>query len=140
MDSIFYPKSIAVVGASRHAGSVGHSLLANLIDSRFQGVVYPVNPKARGILGIKCYPNVIEIPDVVDLAVILVPAPLVPDVLEECGKKAIKGAIIISAGFKEVEGPASSWRSRSGILWKSTISPWSGRTAWGSSTPTLRPP
>ncbi|MGB2907453.1 MAG: acetate--CoA ligase family protein [Candidatus Aminicenantaceae bacterium] len=104
MDSIFYPQSIAVVGASRHPGSVGHSLLANLIDSRFQGVVYPVNPKARGILGIKCYPNVIEIPDVVDLAVILVPAPMVPDVLEECGKKSIKGAIIISAGFKEVGG------------------------------------
>lgn len=104
MDSIFYPKSIAVVGASRHPGSVGHSLLANLIDSRFQGVVYPVNPKARWVLGIRCYPNVIEIPDVVDLAVILVPAPLVPEVLEECGKKAIKGAIIISAGFKEVGG------------------------------------
>lgn len=105
LDSIFYPKSIAVVGASRHPGSVGHSLLANLIDSRFQGVVYPVNPKARGILGIRCYPNVIEIPDVVDLAVILVPAPLVPEVLEECGKKSIKGAIIISAGFREVSGP-----------------------------------
>ena len=104
LDSIFYPRSIAVVGASRHPGSVGHSLLANLIDSRFQGVVYPVNPGARGILGIKCYPNVIEIPDVVDLAVILVPAPIVPEVLEECGRKSIKGAIIISAGFKEVGG------------------------------------
>ncbi len=104
LDSIFYPKSIAVVGASRHPGSVGHSLLANLIDSRFQGVVYPVNPKARGILGIRCYPNVIEIPDVVDLAVILVPAPSVLEVLEECAKKSIKGLIIISAGFKEVGG------------------------------------
>jgi acetyltransferase len=104
LNSIFYPKSIAVIGASRHPGSVGFSLLANLIDSRFQGVVYPVNPKARGILGIKCYPNVIEIPDVVDLAVILVPAPAVPEVLEECALKSIKGIIIISAGFKEVGG------------------------------------
>ncbi len=104
LDSVFYPKSIAVVGASRHPGSVGHSLLANLIDSRFQGVVYPVNPKARSILGIKCYTNVIEIPDVLDLAVILVPASLVPEVLEECGQKSIKAALIISAGFKEVGG------------------------------------
>jgi len=60
LDAIFYPKSIAIIGASRKPGSVGHSLLANLIDSRFQGIVYPVNPQAKGILGIKCYPNVIE--------------------------------------------------------------------------------
>ncbi len=112
LDSIFYPRSIAVVGASRHPGSVGHSLLANLIDSRFQGVVYPVNPKARGILGIKCYPNVIEIPDVVDLAVVLVPAPLVPEILEECGQKSIKGAIVISAGFKEVGGTGIELENR----------------------------
>lgn len=104
IDKIFYPQSIAVIGASRNPGSVGHSLLANIIDSRFQGIVYPVNPKAKGILGIKCYPNVIEIPDVVDLAIIIVPAGIVPDVLEECGQKSIKGVVIISAGFKEVSG------------------------------------
>jgi acetyl coenzyme A synthetase (ADP forming)-like protein len=104
LDAIFNPKSIALIGASRQPGSVGHSLLANVIDSRFQGIVYPVNPKAKGILGIKCYPNVIEIPDVVDLAVIVVPSPIVPEVLEECGQKGIKGAIVISAGFKEIGG------------------------------------
>lgn len=104
IDSIFYPKSIAIVGASRQQGSVGHSLLANIIDSRFQGVVYPVNPKAQAILGIKCYPRVLEIPDDVDLAVVIVPAPFVPQVIEECGIKGIKGAIIISAGFKEIGG------------------------------------
>jgi acetyl coenzyme A synthetase (ADP forming)-like protein len=104
LDSIFYPKSIAIIGASRQPGSVGHSLLANLIDSRFQGIVYPVNPKAKGILGIKCYPNVIEIPDVVDLAIIVVPSPIVPEVMDECGQKGIKGVIIISAGFKEIGG------------------------------------
>jgi len=102
IDSIFYPKSIAIVGASRQQGSVGHSLLANIIDSRFQGVVYPVNPKAEAILGIKCYPRVLEIPDDVDLAVVIVPASFVPQVLEECGVKGIKGAIVISAGFKEI--------------------------------------
>ena len=90
LNSVFYPRSIAVIGASRRPGSVGHSLLANIIDSRYQGIVYPVNPKAKGILGIKCYRNVIEIPDVVDLAVIIVPTQFVPEVLEECGKKHIR--------------------------------------------------
>jgi acetyl coenzyme A synthetase (ADP forming)-like protein len=104
LDAIFNPKSIAIIGASRQPGSVGFSLLANVIDSRFQGIVYPVNPKAKGILGIKCYPNVIEIPDIVDLAVIVVPSLIVPEVLEECGQKGIKGAIVISAGFKEIGG------------------------------------
>ncbi len=104
LETIFYPKSIAIIGASRQPGSVGHSLLANIIDSRFQGVAYPVNPKAEAILGIKCYPRVLEIPDDVDLAVVIVPAPLVSQVLEECGVKGIKGAIVISAGFKEIGG------------------------------------
>jgi acetyltransferase len=104
LHSIFYPKTIAVIGASRDRGSVGQSVLANIIDSRFQGIVYPVNPKARGVLGIKCYPSVIDIPDVVDLAVIVVPSRFVPEVLEECGKKHIQGAIVISAGFKEIGG------------------------------------
>jgi acetyltransferase len=104
LDSIFYPKSIAIIGASRTPGSVGHSLLANIIDSRFQGIVYPVNPKAKGILGIKCFPDVTSIPDEIDLAVIIVPAQFVPGILEECGQKKIKGIIIISAGFKEIRG------------------------------------
>lgn len=104
LDAIFHPKSIALIGASRQPGSVGQTLLGNIIDSRFQGIVYPVNPKAKGILGIKCYPNVIEIPDVVDLAIIMVPSFLVSGVMEECGQKGIKGAILISAGFKEIGG------------------------------------
>jgi len=104
LDSIFHPKSLAVIGASRKPGSVGHSLLANIIDSRYQGIVYPVNPEAKGILGIKCYSSVTAIPDAVDLAVIIVPARFVPAILAECGQKKIQGAIIISAGFKEIGG------------------------------------
>ncbi len=104
LNSFFYPKSIAIIGASRQPGSVGYSLLANLIDSRFQGILYPVNPKATGILGIKSYPTVMDIPDIVDLAVIIVPSPIVPSVLEECGKIHVSGAIVISAGFKEIGG------------------------------------
>lgn len=104
LNSIFYPKSVAVIGASRRPGSVGHALLANIIGSSFQGIVYPVNPKAKGILGVKSYARVMDIPDEVDLAVILVPSKIVPFVLDECGQKGIKGAIIISAGFKEIGG------------------------------------
>lgn len=104
LDTIFYPKSIAIIGASRQPGSVGYSLLANIIDNRFQGVVYPVNPKAKGILGIRCYPTVLDIPDEVDLSVIIVPARYVPSILNQCGQKEIKSTIIISAGFKEIGG------------------------------------
>jgi acetyltransferase len=104
LDAVFYPHSIAIIGASRKAGSVGNSLLANIIDSRFQGVVYPVNPKAEAILGIKCYSRVLDIPDEVDLAIVIVPAALVPSVIEECGIKGVKGSLIISAGFKEIGG------------------------------------
>ncbi len=104
LDAIFYPKSIAVIGASRQKGSVGQALLANIIDSRFQGIVYPVNLKAKGILGIKCYPRVLDIPDDIDLAVVIIPSVFVPDALEECGVKGTKAAIVISAGFKEIGG------------------------------------
>jgi acetyl coenzyme A synthetase (ADP forming)-like protein len=104
LDSVFYPKSIAVIGASRRPGSVGHSLLANLLMNRYQGIIFPVNPTAASILGIKCYPRVLEIPDDVDLAVIIVPHGAVPQVLDECGRMGIRGAVIISAGFKEVGG------------------------------------
>jgi len=104
LDSLFYPKSIAVVGASRQPGSVGHSLLANLLMNRYQGVIFPVNPKATSVLGIKCYPRVLEISDDIDLAVIIVPSRAVPQVLDECGEMGIKSAIIISAGFKEIGG------------------------------------
>jgi acetyltransferase len=104
LNSIFYPKTMAIIGASRQQGSVGQALLANIIDSRFQGIVYPVNPRAKGILGIKCYATVMDIPDELDLAVVIVPSRFVPGILEECGKKKIKGAIVISAGFKEIGG------------------------------------
>jgi len=104
LDRLYYPESIAVIGASRQPGSVGYSLLANLIDSRFQGIIYPVNPKAKGILGMKCYSHVCEIPDPVDLGIVIVPAHAVPTALDECGRKGIRNAVVISAGFKEIGG------------------------------------
>ncbi len=99
---IFWPRSIAVIGASTKKGSVGQATFANILLNGFTGIVYPVNPTVRSVLGVKAYPSVLHIPDEIDLAVIIVPAPIVPEVIEECGQKGVKGAIIISAGFKEI--------------------------------------
>lgn len=101
---ILEPQSVAVIGASRQPGSVGYAVLSNLLMGQFTGVIYPVNPKARSICGVRTYQSVSEIPDSVDLAIIIVRANIVPLVLEECGQKGVKGAIVISAGFKET-GP-----------------------------------
>ena len=101
LDKIFKPKSIAVVGASTKEKSVGHSIFKNLVDNQFQGNVYPINPKAGELLGHKAYPALADLPEKVDLAVIVVPSKLVPSVVEECGQAGVGGLIIISAGFKE---------------------------------------
>jgi acetyltransferase len=108
LDPIFSPRSVALVGATERPGSVGRTILKNLVASPFGGVVYPINPKRRGILGIRAYPTIVDVPDPVDLAVIVTPAEAVPGVIRECVEAKVKGAIIISAGFKEIghEGEA----------------------------------
>ncbi|MEM0331478.1 MAG: acetate--CoA ligase family protein [Archaeoglobaceae archaeon] len=105
MLELFYPSSVAVVGASAEKGSVGNTILNNL--KSFKGEVYAVNPKYSEIEGVKCYPSILDVPDV-DLAVIAVPARFVPKTIEECGRKGVSYAVIISAGFKETgsEGAA----------------------------------
>lgn len=105
LDCFFQPQTVAVIGATETVGSVGRTLLWNLLTSPFGGTVYPVNPKRANVLGVKAYPNITAIPDNIDLAVIITPAPTVPALVEECAAKGVKGAIIISAGFKET-GPA----------------------------------
>jgi len=102
LEAFIAPKSVAVIGASRDPAKLGYGVLSNIIKSGFQGKIYPVNPNADEILGLKCYPSILLVPDEVDLAVIVVPAPVVLQVAEECGKKGVKGLIVISAGFKEV--------------------------------------
>jgi len=104
LQAIFAPRNVAVIGATEKAGSVGRTILWNLISSPFGGAVFPINPKHASVLGIKAYPNIAAVPDPVDLAVIVTPAPTVPDLVGECVEMGAKGAIIISAGFKEV-GP-----------------------------------
>ncbi|MCL4401871.1 MAG: bifunctional acetate--CoA ligase family protein/GNAT family N-acetyltransferase [Acidobacteria bacterium] len=105
LDVFFSPKSVAVIGATENPGSVGRTIVKNLVASPFGGTVYPVNPKRPSILGIKAYKNVAEIPEQVDLAVIVTPATTVPGIVRECVDEGVKGAVVISAGFKEI-GPA----------------------------------
>ena len=100
----FDPQAVAVIGAAREPEKLGHGVLKNVLEHGYKGKVYPINPKAQEILGLKCYPSVLAVPDPIDLAVIVIPARLVAGVLEECGQKGVKGAIIISAGFREVGG------------------------------------
>src|SRR3989344_3657880 len=100
MKSFFEAKRIAVIGASREKEKVGNILFRNLLAND-KLKIFPVNPNADSILGIKCYASVLDIPFVVDMVVIVVKAEFVPSVLEECGKKDIKNAVIISAGFAE---------------------------------------
>ncbi|MEM1094774.1 MAG: bifunctional acetate--CoA ligase family protein/GNAT family N-acetyltransferase [Bacteroidota bacterium] len=102
LDAIFEPKSVAVIGASERQGSVGRTILWNLISSPFGGTVYPVNPKRRSVLGIRAYPSIGSIDETVDLAVLVTPAKSIPSLIRECVEAGVKGAIIISAGFKEV--------------------------------------
>ncbi len=102
LGAIFSPETVAVIGASDSPGSVGHTLLWNLISNPFGGTVYPVNPKHHSVMGVKAYPNIGEVPDSVDLAVIATPAPTVPGIIKECVAAGVKGAIIVSAGFKEI--------------------------------------
>ena len=105
LDAIFKPRNIAVIGATEKPGSVGRTLVWNLMTSPFGGAVFPINPTKSSILGIKSHPRIADVADKVDLAVIVTPAATVPDLVAECVAAGVRGAIIISAGFKEV-GPA----------------------------------
>jgi acetyltransferase len=102
LDAIFSPRSVAVIGATEREGSVGRTILWNLMTNSFGGTVFPVNLKRSSVLGIKAYPTVTAVPDEVDLAVVVTPAPTVPGVIRECAQKGVRGAIVISAGFKEI--------------------------------------
>lgn len=104
LDTIFAPKNIAVIGATETPGSVGRTIVWNLISSPFGGTVFPINLKRPSVLGIKAYPTISDVPEPVDLAVIVTPAQTVPGIISDCVDFGVKSAIIISAGFKET-GP-----------------------------------
>jgi acetyltransferase len=104
LDAIFAPKSIAVVGASTSKGKVGHDIFLNILRGNYKGTLYPVNPKAKSILSVKCYKSILKIPDPIDLAMLIIAPKFAIQTVKECIEKEVKGIIIISAGFKEVGG------------------------------------
>ncbi|WP_165071381.1 bifunctional acetate--CoA ligase family protein/GNAT family N-acetyltransferase [Paludisphaera rhizosphaerae] len=104
LDAIFAPRTVAVIGATEKAGSPGRAVLWNLISNPFGATVFPINPTRRNVLGIKAYKDVASVPDPVDLAVVVTPAATVPGVISECVEAGVRGAVVISAGFREA-GP-----------------------------------
>jgi len=101
LDAIFAPHSVAVIGASDRPGSIGRAVLWSLVSSPFGGTVYPVSDKRSSVLGIKAYKTIADIPELVDLAVVVTPAVAVPGIIADCVEDGVRGAIVISAGFKE---------------------------------------
>ena len=104
LDAIFSPESVAVVGASSTPGKVGHDIFANVLRGEYKGTLYPVNPKARSILSVRCYPTVKDIPDPIDLAMLILPPNAALQAVDDCIDKGVRGIVIVSAGFKEVGG------------------------------------
>ena len=102
LGAIFNPETVAIIGATDREGSVGRTLLWNLISSPFGGTVYPVNPRRRSVLGIRAYPSIKDIPDSVDLAIIATPAPTVPDLVKDCAEAGVKGVVVLASGFREI--------------------------------------
>ena len=101
LDAFFAPQSVAVIGASRDPEKLGYAVLANLKEGGYSGRLYPVNPRAGEILGLKAYPSVLDVHGPIDLAVVVIPYPLVPAALEQCGQKEVQAVVVISAGFRE---------------------------------------
>ena len=104
LDSLFRPKSVAVIGASSKELSIGNRVIKNLIDFGFKGKIYPINPKADEIRGLKAYKSILDCPDGIDVVHMVIPAKFVPQAVEDCGKKGVKNIIINSGGFSEI-GP-----------------------------------
>ncbi|MEL6925301.1 MAG: CoA-binding protein, partial [Bacteroidota bacterium] len=101
LDKIFYPKSIAVIGASNTKGTVGYALMRNLLEGRFDGKVYPINLKYRKVFKLQCYSRVRDVPAEIDLAVIATPAATVPKLVRDCGEAGIQSLVIVAAGFRK---------------------------------------
>ena len=102
LNKMLRPKSVAVIGASATPGKIGYTVIKNLLDGGYEGKIYPINNNTPEILGLKAYPNVTDVPGEVDSAIVTVPAKYMNEVAEECGKKGVKGMIVITSGFSEV--------------------------------------
>lgn len=104
LSAFFAPRGVAIIGASREETKLGFGIVKNLRDCGYPGGIYPVNPKASDVLGLRCYPSIADVPDPVDLAVVIVPVAVTPQVIEDCGKRGLRAAIVVSGGFRET-GP-----------------------------------
>jgi len=111
LEALFSPRSVAVIGASSTPGKMGYILMDNIIRGGYEGDLYAINPRGGEILGKPCYPSIGAVPGEVDLAVIVIPAAAIPDVVDECGNKGVRALLIISAGFRET-GPEGARRER----------------------------
>jgi acetyl-CoA synthetase (ADP-forming) len=103
MEALFTPRAVAVIGASDNPGKLGSHVMRSLIEGKYPGRIYPVNPGKDEILGIKTFPSLFQIPDSVDLSIVVLPAEQVPKIIKECKEKRVKGIVLITAGFKEIE-------------------------------------
>ena len=112
LSAFFSPRGVALVGASRDPTKLGYAVLRNLLQHGYAGPVYPVNPKADEILGVRCYPSILAVPDPVELAVIIAPASATPDIMEQIGQRGVRAAVIISGGFSEIGAPGIALENR----------------------------
>ncbi|MEJ2037807.1 MAG: CoA-binding protein, partial [Desulfosarcinaceae bacterium] len=101
LEKVMHPRSVAVIGASKIETKRGYQAIRTLMDEKYEGRIYPINPKENSILGYPCYAKVSEIEGPVDVALIATPAATVPSILHECGRKGISGAVILAGGFRE---------------------------------------
>ncbi len=113
LTSFFRPNGVALIGASNDPTKLGYGIMVNLLDPQdgYPGPIYPINPKATEIFGLRCYPDILSVPDPVELAIIIVPAEVIPSLLEDCGRRGVKAAVILSGGFREI-GPEGEARER----------------------------
>ena len=103
MEAMFNPRSVAVIGASDNPGKLGSHVMKSLTQGRYPGRIYPINPGKDEILGIKACPSLLQVPDTIDLAIIVLPSEQVPSIIKECQEKGVRGIVLITAGFKEIE-------------------------------------
>ncbi|MEM3151356.1 MAG: CoA-binding protein, partial [Candidatus Bathyarchaeia archaeon] len=100
LENMFNPKAVAFIGATEREGSIGQQIMKNLLLGRDKRAIYPINPNREFVMGLKCLPSVIDVPEHIDLAVIATPAKTIPKIIDECGQKGVDGVVIISAGFR----------------------------------------
>ena len=131
----FFPRSVAVIGASTDPTSIGGRLFRNILNGGFTGPLYPVNPKAKVIGSVRAYPTIGEVPDEVDLAYIVVPQAFVIDVARQCAASGVRGIVVISAGFSETGEQGAKLEAELSRSCGTRGCGWSGPTAWACSTP-----